>query len=206
MDAEPGVKAVALIDVTYGNVPQDIAERMAESVRPDWLVPLGEDYPAGATEPWVSAILMALLKATGVASALETGAFLGHTSLWLKAAILEMGGDPVRDLWLCEIDPERAIWVRHRTMLPTYGDAIETIPAIPDRSLGLAFVDDDHAPDHVGQEIQLLYPKMAQGGIICFHDVYGSCDLQRVVSHYGGYCIDLPRCGPAGGLGILQVR
>jgi hypothetical protein len=36
--------------------------------------------------------------------------------------------------------------------------------------------------------------------------VFGVCDLQDVVGKFGGYSIDLPRLGPAGGLGVIQVR
>jgi hypothetical protein len=51
-----------------------------------------------------------------------------------------------------------------------------------------------------------LIPKMNPGGLILLHDVYGVCDLQEVVKKFGGYSIKLPRLGPAGGLGVIQVQ
>ena len=201
------------IDTTYGNVPQDVAERMAKSVVLAPAPQVALSYPSGATEPWISAIAYQMLKATGVASALETGAFMGHTSVWLAQAIRDMGGG---DLHLCEIDPQRGYGVEaklHDLNLPVLvrwkvyiQDALQVIAGLPDRSLGLAFVDDDHTQEHVAKEIDALWPKMSQGGIILFHDVYGVCDLQKVVTHVGGYCLDFARNGPAGGLGIIQVR
>ena len=78
------------------------------------------------------------------------------------------------------------------------------INQLADESLDFAFVDDDHQQSHVAVEIDLLLPKLRPGGLLTFHDVFGSCDLQRVVRAYGGSCLDFPRNGPAGGLGLLQ--
>lgn len=202
------------IDTTYGDIPQAQAIRMARSVIPGgepWVIRW--DYPGGATESWVSNVVASLLKATGVAVALETGAFMGHTTAWLVQALWDMGGGT---LHVAELDTDRAInvygalqggafapkveWTVHNR------DALAVINDLPDGTIGLAFLDDDHTKDHVAKEIEALWPKMAPGGIICGHDVYGVCDLQSVFRQYGGYALDFPRCGPAGGLGILQVR
>lgn len=201
------------IDTTYGDIPREQAERMARSAL-SARVPDGVHYayPGGATESWISNIVAALLKATGIPCALETGAFMGHTTVWLADALYDMWGgtlhvaeiDPVRagtvERALAGMDLPRVEWHVHNR------DALSVIADLPDNSLGLAFLDDDHTKDHVAKEIEAVWPKMASGGIICFHDVYGVCDLQEVVKHYGGYSLDFPRCGPAGGLGILQVR
>jgi hypothetical protein len=201
------------IDCEYGNVPLDVAQRMAKSIVLAPAPQVSLSYPAGATESWISALAYQLLKATGVASALETGAYLGHTSVWLAQAIRDMGGG---DLWLCEIERDRAYTVEARlrdlNLSPLVhwevvaDDAMRVIDRLPDRTLGLAFVDDDHTMEHVKKEVEALFPKMAQGGIMLFHDVFGVCDLQQVVKYYGGYCLDFARCGPAGGLGLLQTR
>ncbi len=84
-------------------------------------------------------------------------------------------------------------------------DALTVIASLPDNSVDLAYLDDDHTKPHVHAEITALLPKMKAGGLICGHDVHGSCDLQTVFREFGGIALDLPRLGPAGGLGIIQV-
>lgn len=200
------------IDTTYGDISREQAEHMARSVVGKEPISHFRSFPAGATEPWIGSLVASLLKATGIPVALETGVFMGHTSVWLSHAIQDMGGGT---LHLAEIDPERASqsrnairwqWVPDVDVQTHVRDALSVIADLPDNSLGMAFLDDDHTKDHVAREIEAVWPKMASGGIVCFHDVYGVCDLQEVVKHYGGYSLDFPRCGPAGGLGILQVR
>ena len=201
------------IDTTYGDISQAQAIRMARSVlEPGLRQDVRFDYPGGATEIWVSNIVVALLKATGIGVALETGAFRGHTTTLLAQALRDMGGGT---LYVAEMDTERAMMVAlgvQNLYLPNVEalvsarEALAVIHDLPDQSVGLAFLDDDHTKDHVAKEIEAVWPKMASGGIVCFHDVFGVCDLQSVVKHYGGYSLDFPRCGPAGGLGILQVR
>ena len=194
-----------MIDVTYGNLSQEQADRML------YASASGADYPAGATEPWIADLLCALLVATGRTTVLETGGFLGHTSERL-ADTIAMTGDGF--LTVCEVDPVRANAIHDRLeqsgILPLnqwtvrQEDALTVIRSLPDGELGLAFVDDDHDKNHVIEEIEALIPKMTPNGIMCFHDVFGSCDLQEVVRSYGGLCLDFPRAGPAGGLGIIQ--
>lgn len=198
------------IDVEYGNVSAEDALRL-------WLADDGADhsYPAGNTEPWIQQLVCALLKASGHRTVLETGAFQGSTSLRLARTLLALNGGT---LTICEVDPARAEQVDARLRswdLSTEGpvnwvvrcqDALSVIAGLPDRSLGFAFVDDHHTKEHVAAEIEALLPKMLPNGLIVFHDVYGVCDLQEVVAAYGGYSLDLPRAGPAGGLGLIQVR
>jgi predicted O-methyltransferase YrrM len=190
-----------MIDVTYGNVSQELADRMVHAANT-----FSPDFPAGATEPWITELVCSLLKATGIPHALETGAFLGHSTARLAETIEMMGGG---SLLACEIDV-----ARYNDLRPMAGefpcldlrhaDALSVIATLPDHSLGLAWVDDDHTMDHVSNEVAALWPKMAPRGLICLHDVIGSCDLRKVVAAYGGTVLDFPRCGPAGGLGIIQ--
>jgi predicted O-methyltransferase YrrM len=190
------------------NMVQGQAERMVQAS--DVFI---DDHQPGCTEPWIVELLCGLLKATGVAHpyVFETGGFRGTTSEWLARTIRRMGGGK---LIVAEIDSARADAIQSRL----YGlpldtveisvrnqDAITAIMGLPDELLAFAFVDDHHEKDHVAQETELLLPKMRKGGIIAYHDVYGRCDLQEVVRRYGGYCLDIPRAGPAGGLGLLQV-
>jgi len=85
-------------------------------------------------------------------------------------------------------------------------DALTVIGQFADESLDLAYLDDDHTPEHVAAEIEALLPKMQADGLICGHDVYGSVELHKVFTAKGGFALDFPRLGPAGGLGILQCR
>jgi predicted O-methyltransferase YrrM len=201
---------VAVIDVTYStNMVESQAERMRDAA--DVFI---DDHAPGCTEPWIVELLCGLLKATGVAYpyVLETGGFKGTTSEWLARTIRRMGGGK---LIVVEIDAVRADAIQARLfdnpaldsveISVRNQDALTAIKGVPDGLLAFAFVDDHHTKDHVAQETELLLPKMRQGGLICYHDVYGSCDLQSVVRSFGGYCLDVPRAGPAGGLGILQV-
>lgn len=173
------------------------------------------EHVEGQTEPWIVDILVALLRGLQreAPNILELGGFQGHTSLRLAQAV-ERG-----TLTVAEYDPEapeRAQLVTDRLLaanLPEsvtwrvlQSDALAVIAQCADESLDLVFADDDHTVPHVTAEVEALIPKMRVGGLICFHDVYGSCDLHHVVEQAGGYCLDLPRLGPAGGLGILQVR
>ena len=169
------------------------------------------DFVEGSAEPWVVDVVCALLKASDQRNVLECGTFIGATTQRLVETVAQMGAGSVVGV---EFDLERARTTQARleaTGLPNnwqivQQDILGYIASQPDTSIGFVWVDDDHATDHVSKELELLIPKMVSGGIITGHDVYGSTDLQEVFAHFGGYSLDLPRLGPAGGLGILQVR
>jgi len=166
-------------------------------------------YKTGATEPWIAQILYSLIVAKQEpVTILETGGYVGTTSMWLAKAAQEVRG------WLhiCEIDEDRCEATRQR-LLPFYPydpivfhnrDAIEVIDAFPGL-FGFVWVDDDHQKEHVAAELAALMPKMAPGGIIAMHDVYGVCDLAGLCRQFGGVALDFPRIGPGGGIGIIQV-
>ena len=143
----------------------------------------------------------------------EFGGFLGHTSLALAQAI------PVGTLTIAEYDtdaPERAQAITDRLLaanLPDtlswrvlHSDALTVIGQLADESLDFAYLDDDHTPQHVAAEIDALLPKMRPNSLITGHDCFGVCELHKVFTAKGGYALDLPKLGPAGGLGIIQVR
>lgn len=171
----------------------------------------------GATEPYITDAVCALIAANDSKCVLETGGFMGHTSVRLAETLRDMGGE--RFLVVAEIDQERANAVdlaiggalgpiqSHRVSWTVWAqDVMRVITERPDESLCAAFVDDDHTVEHVTAEVEALLPKLRAGGLLLFHDVFGVCDLQQVVKRYGGYSLDFPQWGPAGGLGILQVR
>lgn len=188
------------LNVDYGNITMEEAERLNGGST--------EDHEPGSTEPWVADLVAMFIKAKGARVVLETGSFMGRTSRVIADTLAFLGGGR---FIVMEMDLDRALATRRR--LEAYpsvfvnllqGDALQNIPRLPAGSVDVAFIDDNHEKTHVYKEVTLLYPKMAPGGLILLHDVFGSCDLQTVVALFGGYSIDLPRLGPAGGLGIIQ--
>jgi predicted O-methyltransferase YrrM len=165
----------------------------------------------GVTEGWIAEAVCALLKASDARVVVELGGFLGVTSSWLALTLQKMGGG---GLVVSEPDEDRRARVAERLSKLSLPDVSWDVSGIPspqiistfvNKTVGFAFVDNDHTKPHVEQEIVTLWDKMAPGGIMCFHDVWGVCDLQSVVKKYGGIALNLPRLGPAGGLGIIQV-
>jgi predicted O-methyltransferase YrrM len=206
------------LDIEYGSVTQEEADRLGQaSVMPvdaNVAAHAVDKHQPGDTEPWISRLVGDLIVARGARTVLETGCFTGATSMYIVDALHRLGGG---EFIGCEIDAGR-----HQVLLgrlPEWRqrcprvsidfpniDALQWVRGAPDRHYDIAFVDDCHEKPHVTKELTLLYPKMNEGGLILLHDVFGVCDLQSVVQQFGGYSIDLPRLGPAGGLGIIQVR
>lgn len=196
------------LDVSLGNIAQEEAARICGAV------PALDDYghQPGSTEPWVSQLVASFIVARGARTVLETGCFVGGTSVWIVDALIRLGGGEAH---LCDVDPTRVKATAGRVYAAAQGrheltvnvhcrDILVWLRDTSDR-FDLAFVDDNHEKKHVEQELTLLYPLMNPGGLILLHDVVGSCDLRTVVAKFGGYSLDLPRLGPAGGLGIIQV-
>ena len=180
------------------------------SLREEW--DLG-NYLSGSTEPWNVEILAALLKASNANTVLECGGYLGCTSAWLAMTLQAMGGGTFH---IAELEADRALACDKRlSELPIpevvwrvwQDDVFNVIAAQPDESIDFAWVDDNHEKDHVDRELAALIPKMRRPrGLILGHDVFGSCDLQEIFVKHGGYALDFPKLGLAGGIGILQIR
>ena len=170
------------------------------------------NYLTGCTEPWNVEILAALLKASCAETVLECGGYLGTTSAWLAMTLQQMGRGT---LHVAEMDAERAAACDKRlSELPIpdvqwkvwQDDVFNVIASLPDESIDFAWVDDAHEKEHVDRELAALIPKMRRKGIITGHDVWGICDLQEIFVKHGGYALDFPQLGPAGGIGIIQIR
>lgn len=166
----------------------------------------------GNAEPWVAAIVAALARGNATRVAVEVGGFRGYTSATLHKALSTL---PWRTtLTVCEIDAARAADVRAAIAGPAnavvnnasvvVANSLDWIPTLSDGSVDFVWLDGNHEAQHVYHEIELMLPKLAPGGILAGHDVYGICDLRYVFAHFGGYSLDLPRLGPAGGIGLLQ--
>ena len=167
-------------------------------------------YLSGVTEPWIQQVITALMIARNAQCVVELGTYLGYTSDWLIRAMERNKGGRFFGIEL-ELDRVNATYGRLIAQKLEYvswrilhGSTIDKIPLLPD-SIEFAWVDDCHEAPHVDQELALLRPKMAAGGIICLHDVSGPLGLDDVCRAHGGYVLHLPRLGPAGGLGIIQV-
>lgn len=170
-------------------------------------------WQAGSAEPWIAQLVASLLRACDARNAIEIGGFQGYTSRRLAAALGTLSYPATRSLTVCEIDPTRAALVD--AALAAHGpvqrrvviaDSHSWIPTLPDASVDFVWLDGNHEHLHVGRELDLLAPKLRIGGLVCGHDVFGVCDLQREFVARGGYALDLPRLGPAGGVGLWQRR
>jgi predicted O-methyltransferase YrrM len=169
-------------------------------------------YFDGCTEPWIVEIVAALMKACDAKVVFEGGGYIGTTSAWLATQLGRMGGGK---LIIAELEAERAEatnWRLSNTDAPNvewhvvHDDVFNVIAAQPDDSIDFAWIDDCHEHKHVDAELTALTPKMKRGGIITGHDVHGSCALWMEFEKHGGYALELPRWGAAGGIGILQCR
>ena len=170
-------------------------------------------WRAGCAEPWVRNIVGALVQGCNAQHAVEIGSFQGYTTREILYALAGLPGE--RTLSICEIDEARATDVCQKfaecrfdnvELRCAVANSHDWIPTLPDASVDFVWLDGNHERHHVMREIALLLPKMRPGGLIVGHDVFGVCNLQEVFAFYGGYSLDLPRLGPAGGIGILQVR
>lgn len=170
-------------------------------------------WHAGSAEPWVADVLAALVCANATRVAVEIGCFEGYTTQRIADALAPLPWNTT--LLLCEIDPNRAATVSkrlgiRRNVTLTVANSLDWIPTLPAESVDFVWLDGNHEKQHVMFELQALLTKMAPGGMICGHDVFGVCDLQQVfamVAAQTGWrsmSLDLPRLGPAGGIGILQ--
>jgi predicted O-methyltransferase YrrM len=169
-------------------------------------------YGGGCTEPWIVEIVASLMKACNAKIVFEGGGYLGTTSAWLATQLERMGGGK---LIIAELEADRAEATQWRLdalslqrveHLVVHDDVFNVIAAQPDASIDFAWIDDCHEHAHVDKELAALVPKMVTGGIITGHDVHGSCALWMEFEKHGGYALELPRMGAAGGIGILQCR
>lgn len=172
------------------------------------------EWAAGSTEPWIVHAMRWLIVAAGARRVIEIGGFQGFASKRIAHALSTL---PWRTHFtVCEIDPDRALAIDavfNTQTLPEVerdvvcADSLEWIPTLPNESVDAAWIDGNHEKAHVYQEVGLLLAKMRPGGLLLLHDVWGVCDLQEVTSLYkNAIALDFPRLGPAGGLGIIQVR
>lgn len=191
------------------------SEKVEDAVKPREMLQMSFNHPvpfqAGSAEPWIAELVAALLVANGSKTACEIGGFQGATSTIMAEALSRLPWST--QLTVCEIDPVRASDVdaaleefrgAELDARVVLADSHVWIPTLPDASLDFCWLDGNHEIPHVARELDLLHTKMRPGGIIAGHDVFGVCNLRIVFEARGGYALDLPKLGPAGGIGILQ--
>lgn len=178
-----------------------------------WLptAPEGLNGKSGSTEPWTQQLLYNLILALRPKLVVEAGAYLGHTTAWFADALERCGGgtlhaiehDPIRMMmaqkFVDRLETKKVMYAWHCQ------DACAAISEFPPKTIQFAWVDDDHDPDHVALEFELLIPRMATNGVIAFHDVYGEFNLSGVVEARGGFCLNLPEMHKGWGIGLWQA-
>lgn len=181
----------------------------------------GGSYKTGSTEPWTQQVVAALLAATWSQSVLELGCYTGTTSIWLCQTLQRMGGGTYTGVEI-EYERQKATIERLSALhLPDVewkvlnADSLSVLRTLPARSIDFAWVDDDHTPSHVADELELLCRPtlresavMAPGGLITMHDVYGDGSMPGLAgacAGYHGFSLNFPRLGALGGLGLIQV-
>ena len=161
-------------------------------------------YRSGSCEPWTVNIMKAIIACTKPRILLETGTYLGLTTVGLAAVMSE-------DAVLHTIDNMGSNGVIPTAVLENpqikfhQADALQWIEDYDGPPFEFAFIDDCHFQEHVSKELLALKPKMATDSLICLHDVFGVFQLWDVVEAHGGFCLKLPMLHAAGGLGFIQL-
>lgn len=103
--------------------------------------------------------------------AVEVGSLYGNTTVCMAYAL-----PPGGRVWSLDLHTEwadaviDAYGLRDR-IVQVRGDSRQTIPTLPD-GIEFAFIDGDHGYGAVKADAEGLWPKMAPGGIMAFHDVW----------------------------------
>lgn len=196
---------------------QIFSDNLADAMRVSDMLRRNPDprWRAGSAEPWIAKLLQQLVIAHGARDVVEIGGFEGYTSEHLLRG-LAASKIPKATLTVCEIDSERAHIVGdlltrvgaecapNVVANVVIGDSLAWLPGVPNESFDFIWLDGDHTKLHVDDEITLLLPRLRPGGVIYGHDAFGTCDLRTVFAKHGGYALDIPRLGLAGGIGLVQ--
>lgn len=181
--------------------PTDAHNRLQAALMDARLAP----YVSGSTEPWTVSVLCGLIHVMRPRIILELGTFEGLTTLAIANVL-----SPTQHLVSVEHDETRAAKARalvgaRANVQIIQHDAIAFLKRTQDAMYDFAFVDDDHAYEHVKEEIALLHRVVRPGGLITMHDVIGDFGLGRIVHEHGGVIMELPLLHADGGLGVIRV-
>lgn len=99
------------------------------------------------------------------------------------------------------------------------GDSLELLPSILDRcpTLTIAFLDGNHACEHVLREFDLILPRLRDDALVLMDNTYALTDehlgedprvhgaLRRILDRHGGNLVNFPNCSwHTPGLAIWQ--
>ena len=134
------------------------------------------------TAPEARLLLFALATFIHAQTILETGYDAGYTT-----EILEMTGAKVIAIDNGSEYPEVKKEAKERLsrytnckLLDT--DALSFLRDVPDEMFDLIFIDDDHTPSHVKDEVVEVRRILKTGGLVVFHDTEKDETLKRVVN------------------------
>ncbi len=152
------------------------------------------------TAPEARLLLFALATLIYAQDILETGYDAGYTT-----EILAMTGanvtaiDNGSEYPEVKAEAEERLSRYHNCRL-LHIDAIQYLRDVPDSSFDLIFIDDDHWPPHVKDEIVEVRRILRPSGIVVFHDTEKDETLKRVVNEglQGWEIMNLPAWSTSG--------
>jgi len=155
-------------------------------------MPTTDNYnPVGGhtwnTEREVGELLASLIICTGAKRVLECGVFHGYTSLQLIDALPKGGyyaGIDIEDLRVVKSS------VTNKAIDFIVGSS--TNEAIyPEGKFDLIFVDSMHYWDHILPEWKIVETKIADGGLICYHDTQHILDVAKLMDYIKRFKYDV---------------
>jgi predicted O-methyltransferase YrrM len=69
-------------------------------------------------------------------------------------------------------------------VIPFRGDSSYTLGVHSDNTIDLAFIDGDHSKNGVQKDLEAIFPKMKNGGVILCHDCYPDTPTLEGVSEF----------------------
>lgn len=121
-------------------------------------------------------VLIAMVRALQPAIAVEIGSLYGNFLAPLTWNMKQWDGRVYSlDLHIDWSRPYLEAWGLLDRITFIEGDSKETVGQLPN-GIGFAFIDANHAYECAKGDYEGVWPKMSEGGIVAFHDVYLSTD------------------------------
>lgn len=134
----------------------------------------------------------------------ETGSYLGCSAILAALSSNNVSTIYCHDLWLenptdlpiesgkpPEVDDYFYVFYNNvselnleKTIIPMRGNSHYTLGIHKDKSIDLAFIDGDHSYDGCYKDLEKIFPKMKDDGIILCHDCRDDSDVLRAVTDF----------------------